>query len=268
MSEEQSSQAADPYAFLPAGPEDLTPALPFPRMSSLPPDLLPRSTDLCPPPEDEDMITKQQAADLIEQFKDYKEITERMCNALLDPGGQLDRMGQSWEQKLALLASSFENQIGKVIDLITKDRLEAGRGSQPHIELELPVSVLIVDDEPMICKVIADVLGAAGITTHTANDADDAMHILQGELPIDLVLCDLRMPKNGKGLAATILKEHPRVSVILMSGNSGNAATAALALGAHGAIGKPFPSNEALILAVKVGAEHRRLRVHGPKSTQ
>jgi CheY-like chemotaxis protein len=201
--------------------------------------------------------------EIIELLKANNEAVEGMRKGLLDEGGSLDRMSKSTDGKLELLSSQLTSEIGRVVDMITADRLNAGRHSDPAIKLDTPVSVLIVDDDPMVRRVIQDVLRDANVTTYAAGDADDALSLLAGEAPIDLCLVDLRMPRNGKGLAATIIAEHPRVGVILMSGNEGKAAAAALELGAQGAIGKPFHSNEALVLAVKMGAEHRRLRVHG-----
>lgn len=253
-------------AFVRADPDEETPAR-FPRLAHPPSDLVNPAepkTQQSPPLDDE---TKMQFAEILELLRNNNEAVEGMRKGLLDEGGTLDRMGKNWEDKLSILASHVSNEVGALRDLITNDRLEAGRKSEPAIKAELPVSVLVVDDDPILCRTIQGVLQDAGVTAHAATGADDALSLLRGELPFDVVLVDLTMPRNGKGLAATIIAEHPRVNVLLMSGNAGLAATQALSLRAHGALGKPFDSNDALVLAVIRCAEHRRLRVHGSPAT-
>jgi CheY-like chemotaxis protein len=258
-----NEHAADNLDFVHAGPDETTPAR-FPRLASLPPDL---AHAIESKTERSASGVNMQFDEIIELLKANNESVEGMRRGLLDEGGTLDRMAKSTDQKLSTLLSHVTNEIGTLRDLITVDRLHADRDSATDIKLDLPVSVLVVDDDPVVCRAIQTVLGDYGVTAHIASDSEDALSILRGELPIDLVLVDLRMPRNGKGLAATILAEHSRVSVIVMSGNEGKAASAALELKAHGAIGKPFHSNDALALLVKQAAEHRRLRVHGSRPT-
>lgn len=253
--------ATDTLGFVTIGPDEMTPAK-FPRLKALPSDLVAPVEALT-----ERSPSGDEMKEIVELLQGFAERQESLQKALLDEGGQLDRMGKNWEQKLALLSSHVSSEIGRVIDMITTDRLTSGRASDPAIKLDLPVSVLVVDDDKTVCGAICSVLSDAGVTTHASHDSDDALSILSGELPIDICLVDLRMPRNGKGLAATILAEHPRVNVILMSGNEGRAASAALELGAHGTLGKPFAGVDALVLAVKICADHRRMRVHGSRPT-
>ena len=183
---------------------------------------------------------------------------EGMRRALLDDGGQLDRMSKDFEQKLAILRSYIAEEIIKLRDEITIDR---SRADDDPKRVELPFSVIVVDDNAEVCEAIANVLEHAGITAYQSHDPEDALSILAGELPIDVALVDIRMPRNGKGLAATILEKHPRVAVVLMSGADGRTASEALDMGAYAFIQKPFRDNDELILLVSRAAEFRRMKL-------
>lgn len=201
---------------------------------------------------------------ILEAIVKNNEELERMRTALLDPGGQLDLMAKNWGEKLEILKSSFTEQIGRLRDEITIDRTRAGADAS-HVPQ--PFTVLVVDDNEELCLVISNVLEHAGITAYQSHDPEDALSILQNEaLPIDVALVDIRMPRNGKGLAATILHEHPRVALVLMSGTEGKAAAEALAMGAHSFLEKPFRSNEELVMQVRVAAEFRRLKLSSQRS--
>ena len=59
-------------------------------------------------------------------------------------------------------------------------------------------TVLIVDDEPGLRKVIARALGEDGFVVATATDASDAwVKILEAEQPFDLIVVDAFMPGGG-----------------------------------------------------------------------
>ena len=55
-----------------------------------------------------------------------------------------------------------------------------------------------------------------------AGDADEAITTIETGIPIDLVLTDIRMPgsMNGFGLAKWVGANHPKISVILASGEA------------------------------------------------
>jgi CheY-like chemotaxis protein len=66
-------------------------------------------------------------------------------------------------------------------------------------------SVLIVDDEPFILKIVAAVLEDLGFEkTHTAPDAETALELAKRHKP-DMVITDVRLPgMNGVELARQI----------------------------------------------------------------
>lgn len=80
------------------------------------------------------------------------------------------------------------------------------------------VRILIVDDEPGVCKVLERLLAEGGYETDTAYSGEEALEMLSAHHH-DLMLLDLKMPGIG-GLEA--LKEIKRrsyqVGVIIMTG--------------------------------------------------
>jgi CheY-like chemotaxis protein len=104
-----------------------------------------------------------------------------------------------------------------------------------------PTTVLIVDDEESIRKMLVEVLKLEGIPTETAVNGQEALDILTASGP-RVVLLDLLMPiVDGRGVMAA-LRGRPNVRaqhrVILMSA-LGNLETAR-DLEADGVLPKPF----------------------------
>ena len=82
--------------------------------------------------------------------------------------------------------------------------------------------VLVVDDNPDVCRFASDLLENLGFETETAADASAALHRLEsaGE-PIDLVFSDVVMHgMSGVDLGRTIRQRWPALPVVLTSGYS------------------------------------------------
>ncbi len=62
-------------------------------------------------------------------------------------------------------------------------------------------TVLVVEDEVLIRLMIADALRAQGIAVIEASNGDEAMHVLQSALPVQLLLTDIHMASEFDGLA-------------------------------------------------------------------
>jgi two-component system, OmpR family, alkaline phosphatase synthesis response regulator PhoP len=78
--------------------------------------------------------------------------------------------------------------------------------------------VLVVDDEPMVLRLMERTLGSAGYQVHVAPDGLRAL-ALASESPPDVLVTDLRMePINGADLARLVTSEHPNTRVLLVSG--------------------------------------------------
>lgn len=54
-------------------------------------------------------------------------------------------------------------------------------------------SILVVDDEPSFSAVLSEILRSFGYLVHQANNVDNAIAILNEEIP-DLILTDIMMP--------------------------------------------------------------------------
>jgi DNA-binding NtrC family response regulator len=83
------------------------------------------------------------------------------------------------------------------------------------------VRVLLVDDEPLICRVIERLLGRhEQFEVRSTTDYRAALYVFETEGPFDILLTDLQMPGvSGLDLAKQILKLKPDLRVVLMSGD-------------------------------------------------
>jgi len=81
------------------------------------------------------------------------------------------------------------------------------------------MKVLLVDDDPLICKSLAVMLGKEVDVTviGTAKNGAEAVVFCENEQP-DVVLMDIRMPQMD-GVAATrlIKKAHPQVRIMMLT---------------------------------------------------
>lgn len=122
-------------------------------------------------------------------------------------------------------------------------------------------SVLIVDDEPNIRRMVGALLGTEGYDVRDASDGATGVARARESEP-DVVLLDLMMPGNLDGLAtlAQLRETVPDVPVVMMSGRAGLAdAVKATKLGAFNFLEKPL-SPESVLLALGAALELRQAR--------
>jgi CheY-like chemotaxis protein len=82
--------------------------------------------------------------------------------------------------------------------------------------------ILVVDDEPEIKELVAEVLGSRGYAVTTVSSAEEALAAI-GERAFDLVISDLHLSgSSGVMLAADIAREFPPLArrVILLTGDA------------------------------------------------
>jgi len=85
-------------------------------------------------------------------------------------------------------------------------------------QINRPLRVLIVDDQEVICELIAEQLQGDGHTTVTSSCGDEALSHFRREA-FDLVLTDHSMPgMSGAQLAGTLKKLAPQIPIILLTG--------------------------------------------------
>lgn len=104
-------------------------------------------------------------------------------------------------------------------------------------------SVLIVDDERLIARTLANALAEAGFDTRTASTAEAAeRQIFAPEGEVDLIIIDNRLPKgSGLSLLKKVMAANADTKVILMTAfDSPEVKAEARRLGVHRYITKPF----------------------------
>ena len=89
----------------------------------------------------------------------------------------------------------------------------------PTGRVEMPI-VLVVEDETLIRELVAEELEEAGYSVVVANDADQAIAILEARQDIHLVFTDIDMPgsMDGLKLAAAVRDRWPPVHIIITTG--------------------------------------------------
>ena len=84
-------------------------------------------------------------------------------------------------------------------------------------------TILVVEDEFLIRAMLSDYLQGCGFKVLEGSTADEAVAIIENiDVPIDLVLTDIRMPgsMDGFGLVRWIRANRPDIHVILTSGEA------------------------------------------------
>lgn len=120
-------------------------------------------------------------------------------------------------------------------------------------------TILIVDDEKNYLLVLEALLSAEGYETLTAQNAGDALRLLDGS-DLDLVLTDMKMPGlSGMDLLVECKKRKPELPVIMMTAyGTIEMAVEAMKKQAYDYITKPF-QNEELKLTIKKALDNYRL---------
>jgi DNA-binding response OmpR family regulator len=117
-------------------------------------------------------------------------------------------------------------------------------------------TVLVVDDEPEIVRIVRDYLERAGFAVLTAGDGEAAVAAARRQRP-DLVVLDLTLP-NLDGLdVARALRRDGEVPIIMLTARTEESdRVAGLELGADDYVAKPFSPRE---LVARVRAVLRRV---------
>lgn len=122
-------------------------------------------------------------------------------------------------------------------------------------------SILIIDDEPNIRRMVGALLGAEGFDVQDAADGATGVSRAMESEP-DVVLLDLMMPgaMDGMDVLARLREKLPDLPIIMMSGRAGlSDAVRATKLGAFTFLEKPL-SPEGVLLALTSALELRKAR--------
>jgi len=117
-------------------------------------------------------------------------------------------------------------------------------------------SVLVIDDEVQIRRLLRVSLEKQGYVVHEAGTAGEGLQMVLGKKP-DIVLLDLGLPDKDGAQALSELRAWSTVPVIVVSvRNSEDEIVKLLDLGADDYLIKPFHTGE-LIARIKVAIRHR-----------
>jgi DNA-binding NtrC family response regulator len=101
-------------------------------------------------------------------------------------------------------------------------------------------TILIVDDEDGVRRLLTHWITSLGYTAMVAGDAGTALEVLRST-HVDVAVCDIRMPGNdGVWLIDQVRKEFPMTAVIIATGLPDMAPTVTLQSGVAGYLIKPF----------------------------
>lgn len=107
-----------------------------------------------------------------------------------------------------------------------------------------PASILVVDNEPLVRAVLADVLASAGYDIRQASSGPHGLLTALHDSP-DVVMVDVQMPgMDGWEVLERIRADAPAVPVIMMSGL--DVPERAARCGADAFLGKPYRSCDIL----------------------
>ncbi len=124
----------------------------------------------------------------------------------------------------------------------------------------MTLSILLVDDDANLRRILAHHLEHAGYAVKSASDGRDALALLASELP-DLLLTDIRMPgMDGIALLAEVRRANPDLPVLMMTAyGTIQDAVEAMRQGAFDYITKPV-DRETLLRSVQRAVQVGDLR--------
>lgn len=109
----------------------------------------------------------------------------------------------------------------------------AARSAVEHVR-----SILVIDNEPLICEVIAAILQGANFRVHTVWSGTQALQVSAAR-HFDLVMLDVNLPGlSGDQTLSALLNRDPALRVVMMSGLDHS--ERALEAGAAGFLLKPY----------------------------
>lgn len=105
--------------------------------------------------------------------------------------------------------------------------------------------ILLVDDEEEFVTTLAERLELRGLQARTALNGEDALHMIEAEIP-QIVILDVMMPGlGGFEVLRRIKAQHPQIPVILLTGRgSEKEGVKGMELGAFDYLMKPLNIEE------------------------
>jgi two-component system KDP operon response regulator KdpE len=126
-------------------------------------------------------------------------------------------------------------------------------------------SILIVDDDPAMIKLLRVNLDARGFNTLIARDGEEALRAIGNDSP-DLVILDIMLPKIDGSEVCQSIREWSEIPIIMLTALSETTSRVKyLNLGADDYITKPFAVDE---LMARISAVLRRNKAATTKTTK
>jgi len=121
-------------------------------------------------------------------------------------------------------------------------------------------SILVVEDEAKMRRLLELQLGEEGFLVHSAADAETGLQLLVREKP-DLVVTDLRLPgMSGLEFLQAVKRANDALPVVVMTAyGTVESAVSAMKVGASNYVTKPFSFDE-LLLVIRKELDAHRLR--------
>jgi DNA-binding response OmpR family regulator len=125
--------------------------------------------------------------------------------------------------------------------------------------MEVGSSILIVDDDPRVCRLVARYLGREGYTVRTAASGAQMRQVMLDDTP-QLVILDILLPDDDGFDLARELRASSDVGIIMLTGKTDTVdKIVGLEVGADDYITKPFDERE---LLARVRSVLRRVSHH------
>jgi len=150
-------------------------------------------------------------------------------------GVELDRKTRLALDRVRVVRSERTSRKDMEGEMTESGRLGEGEGS------DVPLTVMILDDEPIVGKRLKPVLEKSGFVVECFEDPAEALGRI-AEKEFDVIVTDLRMEgKDGIEILEHVMKHCDRTRVILITGYATvEVAREALIKGAFDFISKPF----------------------------
>lgn len=131
------------------------------------------------------------------------------------------------------------------------------------LKLTLPkqqFDILLVEDAPSVREVLTESLTIEGHNVTTANDGEEALHILETTPNFDLIITDRILPElNGDELAEEVKEKYPNILIVLLSGLESNATPPYIDL----VLEKPLDLNELRYQIYRLFQQHHNRSASG-----
>jgi len=116
------------------------------------------------------------------------------------------------------------------------------------------VRAMLVEDHPVLRRILAQTLGTMGFEVVTVADADEARAAIERDGCPELLFSDVRMPgsMNGIELARWVRERYPDVRILLQTGYAVGDATG------FATLTKPFSADQLLAAIKATGLPSRR----------